>query len=292
MKKILLIIVCILLAITKLQAQDLIVTNDGDSINCTITKITKEYIYFTFKYNNEIRNTLLRLDQVVVQEKNYFVESEIPANYVFKAKFPRFRLAIDGGWQYRTAKMASELDPYWKKHYTKMRSGFHYDVQAACFFAESHGIEAVFSQQFFGNKFNAVLTGEAGNILGSVILKERITFNYAGANYIVRIFNSKKKNCFLMTCGLGYLGYIDKVFFNDEEVGKITAATLGVNFGLGYDIGISKYFSIGFKASFMGGSFRNYKQTLAGVTTTETMPEKTSEGLGTIKLSVGLRFNK
>jgi len=77
------------------------------------------------------------------------------------------------------------------------------------FFAESHGIEVVFSQQFFGNKFNAVLTGEAGNILGSVILKERITFNYA-----------------------------------------------------------------------------------AGVTTTETMPEKTSEGLGTIKLSVGLRFNK
>jgi hypothetical protein len=42
----------------------------------------------------------------------------------------------------------------------------------------------------------------------------------------------------------------------------------------------------------MGGSFRNYKLTADGKTTSETMPEKTSEGLGTIKLAVGLRFNK
>jgi len=95
-----------------------------------------------------------------------------------------------------------------------------------------------------------------------------------------------------MTCGMGYLGYIDNLIFNDNEYSKITAATLGVNFGLGYDIGISKDFGIGFKLSFMGGSFRNYKQTLNGITTNETLPEKTSEGLGTIKLSVGLRFNK
>ena len=95
-----------------------------------------------------------------------------------------------------------------------------------------------------------------------------------------------------MTFGLGYLGYIDKLMFNDIEFSRITAATLGVNFGLGYDIGISKNFGIGFKLSFMGGTFRNYKLTMDGITTNETLPEKTSEGLGTIKLSVGLRFNK
>ena len=293
MKKILLISFCIFLIINRLQAQDLIITSDGDSINCTITKITKDYIYFTFKHNSEIRNTLLRLDQVIVQEKNYFVESEIPVNYVFKAKFPRFRVAIDGGWQYRLAKIASGLDPYWKEHYTKMRPGFHYDIQAACFFVENHGIEVLFSQQFFGNKLRDMfLVDDAGNVVAVGILNEKITFNYVGANYIVRFFNAKKKNCFLMTVGLGYLGYVDKLFFNNEEYGEITAATVGVNLGLGYDIAISKYFSIGFKASLMSGSFRTYKQTFAGVTTTETMPEKSSEGLGTIKLSVGLRFNK
>ena len=42
----------------------------------------------------------------------------------------------------------------------------------------------------------------------------------------------------------------------------------------------------------MGGSFSNYKLTQGGITSNEAMPEKTSEGLGTVKLSVGLRFNK
>jgi len=88
------------------------------------------------------------------------------------------------------------------------------------------------------------------------------------------------------------LGYIDKVTFNDEEFARITAASLGTNIGFGYDIGIAKKISVGFKLSLMSGSFRTYRQTIAGVTTVETMPKNSSEGLGTIKLSVGLRFNK
>ena len=35
-----------------LIAQDLIVTIDNDSINCKITKIKPDFIYFTFKYKN------------------------------------------------------------------------------------------------------------------------------------------------------------------------------------------------------------------------------------------------
>jgi len=293
MKKSLQIIIVTLLIINKLYSQDLIVTSSGDSLNCTITKITKEFIHFTFKHNGEKRSTLLPSNQVITQQKNYYTESEIPINYVFKTKFPRVRIATDGGWQYRLAKMASGMDPFWKDHYNKLRSGFHYDVQVACFFAENHGIEAMFTQHFFSNKLGQVyFTDEFGNVIGSGSLREKITFNYVGANYIVRIYNSKKKNCFLMTAGIGYLGYIDKLFLNDQESGKITAATVGFNLGLGYDIGISKYFSLGFKASLMGGSFSNYKQTIGGTTTNESMPEKTSEGLGTINLSVGLRFNK
>ena len=293
MKKIFLFTVCIFFIISKIQSQDLIVTTSGDSINCTITKVTKDYIYFTFKHDAEIRNTLLHVNQVSVQQKKYFSEPEIPANYVFKAKFPRFRVAIDGGWQYRLAKLASGMDIFWQEHYKKMKSGLHYNIQAAYFFTDNHGIEVMFSQQFFDNTLrNVILFNEEGNVVASGILKEKNIFNYAGANYIVRFFNSKKKNYFLMTFGMGYLGYIDNLIFNDNEYSKITAATLGVNFGLGYDIGILKDFGIGFKLSFMGGSFRNYKQTLNGITTNETLPEKTSEGLGTIKLSVGLRFNK
>ena len=88
------------------------------------------------------------------------------------------------------------------------------------------------------------------------------------------------------------MGYKDRLFFDNVEQIKITAGTLGTNMAVGYDIGISQNFGIGFKLSLMGGTFRDYKQTKDGITTNETMPEKQFEGLGTIKLSIGLRFNK
>ena len=110
MKKIFLISISIFLIISKVQSQDLILTNSGDSINCKITKIAKDYVHFTFKYNEKIRNTLLPINQIAMQQKNYFSVSELPDSYTLKDIFPHFRVAIDGGWQYRTAKLASGMD--------------------------------------------------------------------------------------------------------------------------------------------------------------------------------------
>jgi len=293
MKKLILFSICLLTVVCTLQAQDLIVTNDGDSINCKITKTTKEYVYFTFKHNDEIRNTLLSVNQITTQQKEYFSDSEIPANYSFKEIFPHFRIAVDGGWQYRTAKLASGMDAQWNEHYKKMKSGFHYDIQAAYFFTEMMGLELQFSQQLFGHILGeGTLTDDFGNVLGSGKFNEKIAFNYYGANYLVRLFDSQKKNCWLFSIGLGYIGYNDRFLLNDNEYTKITAGTLGTNLAIGYDIGLSKDFALGFKLSLMGGTFRNYKQRSNGITTNETMPDDTKEGLGTIQLSVGLRFNK
>jgi len=293
MRKIFLLAVTLFIIISNLQAQDLIVTNSGDSINCKITKITKDYVYFTFKHNAEIRNTLLPTNQITAQQKDYFSVSELPANFTHKDIFPHFRVAIDGGWQYRTAKIADEVEAEWREHYKKMKSGFHYDIQAAYFFFESQGVELMFSRQLFGHSLGeGYLTDAEGNFVGFGELKEKNAFNYVGANYLFRLFDSKKKNYWLFSAGLGYMGYNDRLFFNNIEKTKMTANTLGFNLEIGYDIGLSKNFGIGFKLSLMGGTFRNYKLTTDGITTNETMPDKTAEGLGTVKLSMGLRFNK
>lgn len=293
MKKLILFLICLLTIVCTLQAQDLIVTNDGDSINCKITKTTKDYVHFTFKYNDQTLNTLLSINQITTQQKDYFSESELPANYKHKDVFPHFRIAVDGGWQYRTAKLASGIDAQWSEHYKKMKSGFHYDIQAAYFFTEMLGLELHFSQQLFEHSLGeGTLTDDFGNVLGSGKFNEKIAFNYYGANYLVRLFDSQKKNCWLFSMGLGYMGYNDRFLLNDNEYTKITAGTLGINLAIGYDIGLSKDFALGFKLSLMGGTFRNYKLTQNGTTTNETMPDNTMEGLGTIHLSMGLRLNK
>jgi hypothetical protein len=216
----------------------------------------------------------------------------VGSTYAHKEIFPHFRVAVDGGWQYRTAKMAEGMDEGWQEHYKKMKSGFHYDLQAAYFFTKLMGIEAMFSQQFFEHGGDGYLTHPEGYFLRSGKLNEKIAFNYIGANYLLRFLGSNRKNCLLLSVGFGYIGYNDRLFFNDVENLKITASALGINMTIGYDIGISKNFGIGFKLSLMGGSFTDFEQTIDGITTNETTPEKKSEGLGTVKISVGLRFNK
>jgi hypothetical protein len=293
MKKIFLALISTTLIISNLRAQDLIVTNSGDSLNCKIIKITKDYIYFTFMYNAEIRNTLLPVNQVSTQQKDYFSTSEVPAHYTYKDVFPHFRLAIDGGWQYRTPKLESGMEARLREHYQKMKSGFHYDIQAAYFFIESQGVELMFSQQMFGHRLGyGELTDENGSIIASGNVNNTITFDYIGINYVLRLFDSQKKNSWLFSIGLGYMGFNERLFSDNVESWRRTASTLGSNIAIGYDFKVSKDFDIGLKLSLLGGSFNRYKKTFNGITTNETMSEKTSEGLGTVKLSVGLRFNK
>jgi len=50
-------------------SQDLIVTNDNDSLNCKITKIKSDFIHFTFMYNDEVRNTLLSVSSIKRYQK-------------------------------------------------------------------------------------------------------------------------------------------------------------------------------------------------------------------------------
>ena len=46
------------------QAQDLIVTKEGDSLNCKITKVETDYIYFGINKDGGVLNTLLPMSQI------------------------------------------------------------------------------------------------------------------------------------------------------------------------------------------------------------------------------------
>jgi len=60
--------------------------------------------------------------------------------------------------------------------------------------------------------FQVYFTDEFGNVIGSGSLREKITFNYVGANYIVRIYNSYgtpiiDKTGALVLCQIPQLSY-------------------------------------------------------------------------------------
>lgn len=179
------------------------------------------------------------------------------------------------------------------EHYKKMMSGFHYDLQAAYFIWENYGFELMFSQQRFGNSGYGYIKDDDGNLLGEGELNNMIKFNYYGLNYLTRYqLGVNQKSTWLVTIGAGYLTYDDRWFINQTENLKMTAGNLGINIAIGYDYTLSSEYSVGVKLSLLGGNFSKYAQTVNSETTMKTLPEGTVEGLGTIKISAGLRFIK
>lgn len=71
MKKLLMMFLCIGFVVN-ICAQDLVVTNANDSLNCKIAKVTLDKIHFIFKQNLEIKNTVLSSKQIKSYAYNFY----------------------------------------------------------------------------------------------------------------------------------------------------------------------------------------------------------------------------
>lgn len=288
MKKILIFTLCLLLS-NAMFSQDLIVT-DGDSINCKITKVKADNIYFTFKHKNEIRNTLLPLSRVKAYQYDFYKTSEVPEGKVVREEdFQHFRIALNGGYSYQTAKIAENVPADFKDYIKKIKSGYHFGGDITYYFTEPLGFGLKYYLFKSSNSLDDVyLEDNQGNRHGR--MSDDLTITYIGPYFSTRIFNHDKSNAFLMNLSLGYLGYSNNKVLIDNY--KMTGSTMGLTFDLGYDIGLAKNLSVGFQLSFLTGTLFKYNWNDGTTTQTVKLEKGEYEGLNRIDFSVGLRFSR
>ncbi len=270
---------------TSIQAQDLIVTAQGDSLNSKITKVETDYVYFSINKDGGVLNTLLPMAEVSYYKYNFYAYSALPVDAKVDGPkdFPRLRLAINGGWSYRLAKVAGNLSSSQKDYIKGLKSGYSYGAEIAYYWSKKAGIGAKYDVFRSRNELEDV-SGQA------VVLSDDVSINFIGPYYGSRFLTANKKNSFLMNVGLGYVGYNDKAFFGSDY--ELTGGTAGLLVDIGYDIGLSKSFALGFQVSFIGGTLTQYKIDDGFNTTTIELDEDEYEGLARINLSVGLRLIK
>jgi hypothetical protein len=275
-----------------LHAQDLIVTQEGDSLNCKITKIKSDNIYFTFKYNEDIRSTLLPVDQVVNYQYDYYQTAEIPADKIVNNEiYPHFRAAITGGWSNRIAKISKEVLDDFKSYMNDLKSGSHYNLDFSYYFTELVGVGLKYSTYLSKNEIDNVYQTLPDGSTQYGKMSDDIRIDFIGPFFSMRYLNASKKNCFLMNFGLGYMGYKDKGIVVSQN-GAIKGYTAGFCFDIGYDMGISKNFALGIQLSLFGGTLSQYDQSIGNHTETVKLEKDNYENLSRIDLSIGLRFNK
>lgn len=290
MKKLIILAVIIFVS-NSIFSQDLIVTNEGDSINCKITKVKTDNIYFTFKHKDEIRSTLLSVSSIKTHQIDYFQTSEVPKDKVVGYEnYKHFRIAINGGYSYQTAKVSESVPSDFKDYIKELKSGYHIGGDLTYYFTEPLGIG--FKYYLFKSSnsvYNIYLEDTYGNRTYGK-MSDDLTISFIGPTFSTRLLSHNKKNAFLMNLSLGYMGYSNDKIIIDKY--KITGSTMGLSFDIGYDIGLSDNLSLGFQLSFLTGTLFEYDWNDGTTTETIDLEKGEYESLNRIDFSFGLRFSK
>jgi hypothetical protein len=235
---------------------------------------------------------LLPVSKIVTYQIKYYSTAEVPIDKIKNNEiYPRFRIAVSGGWSYRTAQISKSIPSDFNRHYQKLKSGFHYDLGISHYFSELFGVGFKYNEFLTSNETQNVYITYPDGYTEYGSLKDSYRIKFIGPMFCTRFFNSTKKNCLLIDIGFGYIGFQDKGHIVSIPA-KINGNTVGFYSSIGYDIGISKDLSIGFQLSAVSGILTQVKRFDGISTETVKFDKNDYEDISRIDLSIGLRFNK
>jgi len=294
MRQVLLLFFIILAAASfnNMVAQDLIVTNEGDSINCKITKVKTDYVYFTFKHEEEIRSTLLPMSNVKTHQFDYYQTSEVPKNKVVGYEnYSRLRLSINGGLSYMPARIPETIPPDFEEYVRKLKSGYHFGIDANYYLSENMGVGFKYFIFKTKNNIDNIWVEDIDGYRRYGKMSDDITISFFGPTFSLRLLNSAKTNAFLFGISIGYIEYMNDFVVIDNF--EMTGSTIGFVYEIGYDIGLSENLSLGFQLSSITGNIFQYKLSDGVNTETVKLDGKDDKLISAshIDFSIGLRFN-
>lgn len=204
-----------------------------------------------------------------------------------KEKVSSVRVAIQAGGAFRPGKIEAGTDPDFAAYQKKLRWGYSVGADLTWFFTDALGVGAKFNDIRVSNESQVSLTYENGSTRAGT-LKDRIDIWYAGPLLSYRWLSRTGRNAFFVNYGLGYLGYQDVGMVIDPA--KQAGGTLGLQFELGYDFGITKHLAAGIDFNMISGTLTHYTLTMNGKDQRIDLDKDEYMGLGHLALSVGLRY--
>lgn len=274
-------------------SQDLIVTNEGDSINCQVIKKRSDYIYFKFKNIDKVQSTLLPMNRVRSYQYDYYQFSEIQEASIDldieDKEYTPVRFAFQGGYSYRVAKIHESIPPELKDYANGLKSGFNFGADFTYFLSETIGFGMKYNFFNSSNKIDDVwvLDFRGNRRFGE--LSDDIKISFIGPSFSSRTQSYDKNHVLLTNIALGYLSYKnDAVLIDDIE---IKGSTVGIVADLGYDGKIADNLFLGAQISFLVGALSEYDVSNGLTQRTVSLDDDDKDNLSRLDLSVGIRFH-
>ncbi|MCF8303792.1 MAG: hypothetical protein K9I94_11000 [Bacteroidales bacterium] len=273
-------------------SQDLVVTNQGDSINCDIKEIKFDYFYFTYTTNGVPQDTSLPAGKVSFYKYKYYgkvkkEKTRVNDPEVEKSKVLRF--ALEGGYSQRLAKISEGISGEMKQYIRQLKSGYHIGGQISYYITSEIALGARASLFQSSNRVDNVYIEDTQGNRRYGEMSDEISIIYLGPSFLATIPNKHHSpNAFTACFSLGYIGYYDRGMMIYPV--DINGNTIGLTYEIGYDIKIDKNFMLGLNASVIAGILTKYDLRYGTATQTVELEEDQYEGLTRLDFSIGIRL--
>lgn len=220
-------------SIHSVQAQDLLVTINRDSLNCKIGKLTDDFYPIEFRLDDELMTGLIHKDSVMLFRKNMFRSIN---DYRLRPWYPTVSLDINvgGGQQFGQLRTGLTEDFKPKKGSFSDRNILYTGADLTAFVNKNTG---------YGIKYHM------RNMLDGDIRQ-----NYIGPMIAYRLWDEERQNNWIIQFSAGYGRMVHnnamiKIGTKDPEPIRLIANTVAVDIALGYKMKLSQHLSSQLKLS-------------------------------------------
>lgn len=272
-------------------AQDLIVTNERDSINCQIKKVKQNYIFFDFvDSDGNKQSTVIGVDKTIQVVYGFFDE---PIKYVdsnMVEDYSKIRIGFSAGWVYDLSQIDNSYPDFLKEYYRRLKSGYYIKGEIAYFFSLTSGVGLIVDHFGSSANENNVSYVDNNGIVISGSLHDEINMNYIAPSFESRFINSSETVFFTNNLSIGFIDYKQTSLIINESY-LIEGKTLGWGGNIGVDMILSPKATIGLNVEILISNLRNVDVTYNGITQNIDLQDNEIINLSRIGIGGTFRFN-
>lgn len=272
----------------KVLSQDLLVTTQGDSLNCKVYQVKGGFVYFALDHEGRGINTLMPAQQAQIIKYDFFPDMvSYSVNLAEMMGYAKYRTAINLGYS-RSLTTLKNIPFQLQEFAAGLQRGFNLGIDFAGFFSEELGLGVKYSLFNTSNSMSSIsaILPDGTNFSGGY--SNDVNVHYVGPTFNIRALSSNKRGGLYAQAGAGYLRYTNKEMFRGPKsfIYPNSGNTIGLNLALSYDAILSDNFAIGFQVSFLAGGLKNVDIKMGN--TTQTVRHEV--GLSRLDFTIGFRI--
>ena len=248
-------IICLLFNLS-LCGQDLVLTYSGDTLQCKILQVTKDYVIYSDS-SGSIRKDSVRMTEV---SSYYYSESLEDLLHPGRQKdFERLQFSLSPGVGYLLSKMTPVIPDEFHTFLNNSHYGFALNGNAALFFTPHWGFGFTGSYFYsYARNDMIMMIVDTVSLTGSLSSNLGLAYVAGGIHY--RNASRESKRSYELSLCAGYLNYRDMIRLNEYKT-LFTGGTIGGSVSVYVDFFLKRTMGIRTGLVFMLAEMDSYSRT-------------------------------